>query len=176
MGSSLADIPVTPAAAAGPFGLLAPLVQPDERAARRTLRTQIARLERDLADAFVTAFGMGGLEAPPAMAATPHLRGLGELERIRDDLADRLHAARVQIAQRADEQEAKRLTLERMLLDPGAYRFVRIARSELGESGCGAWEVRPRLGLIGMLAGWWHVKLSSGCPLAGGRGLSSVTR
>jgi hypothetical protein len=26
--------------------------------------------------------------------------------------------------------------------------------------------VRPRLGLIGMLAGWWHVKLSSGCPLA----------
>ncbi len=63
-----------------------------------------------------------------------------------------------------------------MLLDPGAYRFVRIARSELGEQGCGAWEVRPRLGLIGMLAGWWHVKLSSGCPLAGGRGACSVAR
>jgi hypothetical protein len=30
--------------------------------------------------------------------------------------------------------------------------------------------VRPRLGLIGMLMGWWQVKLSSGCPLAGGRG------
>jgi hypothetical protein len=26
--------------------------------------------------------------------------------------------------------------------------------------------VRPRLGLIGMLMGWWQVKLSSGCPLA----------
>ena len=24
----------------------------------------------------------------------------------------------------------------------------------------------PRLGLIGMLMGWWQVKLSSGCPLA----------
>jgi hypothetical protein len=27
--------------------------------------------------------------------------------------------------------------------------------------------VRPRLGLIGMLMGWWQVKLSSGCPLPG---------
>ena len=33
-----------------------------------------------------------------------------------------------------------------------------------GEPGCGAYVVRPRLGLIGMLAGWWEVKLSSGCP------------
>ena len=119
---------------------------------------------------------MGGLAQPRAVAATPHLLGLGELERVRDDLAERLRDARIRIAKRADEQEAKRLTLERMLLDPGSYRFVRIARSELGEQGCGAWEVRPRLGLIGMLAGWWHVKLSSGCPLAGGRGASSVTR
>ena len=66
--------------------------------------------------------------------------------------------------------------LERMLLEPGAYRFVRIARAELGEPGCGVWEVRPRLGLIGMLMGWWQVKLSSGCPLAGGRGARSAAR
>ena len=32
--------------------------------ARRTLRQQIARLERELADAFVTAYPMGGLAAP----------------------------------------------------------------------------------------------------------------
>jgi hypothetical protein len=31
---------------------------------------------------------------------------------------------------------------------------------------CRTWHVRPRFGVIGMLAGWWHVKLSSGCPLA----------
>jgi hypothetical protein len=151
-------------------------IEPDERAARRTLRTQIARLEHELSDAFVTAFAMGGLEQPPAYASRPKLLSLGELERVRDELAERLHEARATIARRADEQEAKRVMLERMLLDPGSYRFVRIYRSELGEPGCGAWQVRPRMGLIGMLMGWWQVKLSSGCPLAVGHGLPSVAR
>ena len=147
-----------------------PYVDADERAARRSLRQQIARLERDLADAFVTSFPMGGLPQPAAVAGSPRLLGLGELERVRDELAERLHASRAFIAERADEQEEKRRILERMLLEPGKYRFVRIARAELGEPGCGVWQVRPRLGLIGMLMGWWQVKLSSGCPLAGGRG------
>ena len=146
------------------------VVQPQEQAARRTLRQQIARLEGELADAFVTAFPMGGLEQPPATAAQPRLLDLGELEQVRDELAERLHEARVSIARRADQQEDKRRLLELMLLDPGSYRFVRIARSEIGEPGCGAWQVRPRLGLVGMLMGWWQVKLSSGCPLARGRG------
>lgn len=147
-------------------------VEVDERAARRSLRSQIARLERELGNAFVTAFPMGGLEHPVAPAGSPRLLSLGELELVRDELAERLHAARQSITRRADEQAEKRVTLERMLLEPGRYRFVRIARSELGEPGCGAWQVRPRLGLIGMLMGWWQVKLSSGCPLAGGRGLT----
>lgn len=176
MSSAIANAPVAYPASAGATALLAPHTTPDERAGRRALRTQIARLERELSEAFVTAFSMGGLEPPAVVAATPHLLGLGELERVRDDLAERLRAARIRIARRADEQEANRITLERMLLDPGSYRFVRIPRSELGEQGCGAWEVRPRLGLIGMLAGWWHVKLSSGCPLAEGRGACSVAR
>jgi hypothetical protein len=142
----------------------------DERAARRNLREQITRLERQLADAFVTAFSMGGLQPPPApMCAEPRILGLGELEVVRDELAERLGEARTTIARRADEQEEKRLLLERMLLEPGRYRFARISCEDLGEPGCGAWQVRPRLGLIGMLMGWWQVKLSSGCPLAGGR-------
>src|ERR1700761_6548921 len=41
-----------------------------EAAARRTLRAQIARLEHELADAFVTAFPMGGLPQPAVMAST----------------------------------------------------------------------------------------------------------
>jgi hypothetical protein len=150
--------------------------EPDERAARSTLRTQIARLERELSDAFVTAFSMGGLEQTPAYASVPKMLSLGELEQVRDDLAQRVHEARATIARRADEQECKRVLLERMLLDPGSYRFVRISRSELGEPGCGGWQVRPKLGLIGMLMGWWQVKLSSGCPLAGGRGPGSAAR
>lgn len=141
-----------------------------ERAARRALRNQIARLERDLADAFVTAYRMGGIEAPAAEYGQPRLLDLGELERVRDELAERLGAARVTIAQRAEVQAAKRVQLERMLLEPHKHRFARIAASEVGESGCGVWEVRPRLGLIGMLMDWWEVRLSSGCPLGKGRG------
>jgi hypothetical protein len=56
-----------------------------------------------------------------------------------------------------------------MQRDPARYRHVRLPVKDLGESGCGVWEVRPRLGLIGMLAGWWQLKLSSGCPLPEGR-------
>ena len=91
---------------------------------------------------------------------------LGELERIRDGLADRLAQARAVLEERGERQEASRALLERMLLEPGRYKFVRVANRDLGEGGCGVWQVRPRLGLIGMLMGWWQVKLSSGCPLA----------
>jgi hypothetical protein len=155
--------------AVGPDRLRERVGEGDQRAARRTLRAQIARLEGDLSDAFVTAFPMGGLEQPVAFAAEPRLLDLGELEVVRDELADRLHGARVLIGERADEQAEKRLALERMLLDPGTHRYTRISCRELGEPGCGVWQVRPRLGLVGMLMGWWQVTLSSGCPLAGGR-------
>jgi len=147
-----------------------PATEIDERAARRSLRTQIARLEHELSAAFVTAFSMGGLERGPSVAAAPRLLDLGELERVRDELAQRLQSARVRIAERADEQAANRVLLERIMLDPGSYRFARVTRHDVGEPGCGAWQVRPRLGLLGMLMGWWEVKLSSGCPLAQGRG------
>jgi hypothetical protein len=142
----------------------------DERAARRSLRAQIDRLERQLADAFVTAFSMGGLPQPPTtICAEPRLLDLGELEVVRDGLTRRLREARATIARRADEQAESRLLLERMLLEPGRYRFARVSSHDLGEPGCGVWQVRPRLGFVGMLMGWWQVKVSSGCPLAGGR-------
>jgi hypothetical protein len=147
-----------------------PVSEEDERAARRALRLQVARLERELAEAFVTAYPMGGLEQEPTLtSAAPRLLDLGDLERVRDELAARVRAARATITERADAQAANRLRLERMLLDPGRYRFVRIANRDIGEPGCGVWHVGPRLGLIGMLMGWWQVKLSSGCPLAIGR-------
>jgi hypothetical protein len=176
MGGSYAYSATQVPPPAGPEGLRTRVADPDEHTARRSLRRQISRLERELADAFVTAFPMGGLPAPTAVSAPPRLLGLGELERVRDELAERLRASRILIAERADEQEDKRRILERMLLEPGKYRFARISRAELGEPGCGVWQVRPRLGLIGMLMDWWHVKLSSGCPLAGGRGLHAATR
>jgi hypothetical protein len=141
-----------------------------ERAARRSLRAQIDKLERELSDAFVTAFEMGRLRLPRGRGGQPHLLSLGELEQVRDELAERLRQARVAISLRGEQQVANRVLLERMLLEPGKYRFARISRHDIGEPGCGVWEVRPRLGLIGMLMGWWQVKLSSGCPLPEGRG------
>ncbi|HEY2006232.1 MAG TPA: hypothetical protein VGG87_07260 [Solirubrobacteraceae bacterium] len=176
MGGSYAYPAVQIPPPGGSGGAWTRVGEPDERAARRSLRGQISRLERDLADAFVTAFPMGGLPQPAAVAASPRLLALGELERVRDELAQRLRSSRALIAERADEQEEKRRILERMLLEPGKYRFARISRAELGEPGCGVWQVRPRLGLIGMLMGWWQVKLSSGCPLAEGRGARAATR
>src|SRR5437763_609314 len=150
------------------------VVEVDELAARRSLRRQIDRLERELSDAFVTAYSLGGLGDPPAgTCRDPRLLDLGELERVRDELAERLRSARVTIAERAEIQAANRAYLERMLLEPEKHRFARIACRDVGEPGCGVWQVRPRLGLIGMLMGWWQVKLSSGCPLAGGRALAA---
>ena len=141
----------------------------DERSARRDLRDQVARLERELQDTLVSAFPRTGLSVSlaPRRSAGPRVLSLAELEDLRDRLADKLAQARRELAARADAEERNRRLLERMLLEPGKHRFVRIANADLGEGGCGVWHVRPRLGLIGMLCGWWQVKLSSGCPLAG---------
>jgi hypothetical protein len=140
-----------------------------ERAARRTLRAQIARLERELGTTLLAAFPhVGEPAAVLAPVRGPRLLGLGELERVRDDLAERLRAARVVVAQRAALEAGSRALLEEMLRDPARHRWVRLPVADLGERGCGAYHVRPRLGVVGMLMGWWHVKLSSGCPLATG--------
>ena len=143
-------------------------VEVDERAARCSLRDQIAKLERELAAAFVGAFprhgidfGFGTFRAPGG----PRMLSLGELERVRDDLAERLVEVRRQLHERAEAEEARRELLERMLLEPGRYKWVRVTARELGRGDCGAYHVRPRLGIVGMLMGWWHVKISSGCPL-----------
>ena len=69
--------------------------------------------------------------AAPARAgvvASAHARllDLGELEVVRDELAERLREARTAISRRADEIAEKRLVLERMLLRPADYKFVRI--------------------------------------------------
>jgi hypothetical protein len=152
----------------GPLVPLVPGVEVDERAARTALRGQIAKLERDLADALAGA-RPGEVPAEPGVRLRgPRLLDLGDLERVRDELSDRLAHARRRAAERAEREAAARLRLERLLLDPGRYRRVRISQAELGEPGCGVYRVRPRLGALGMLAGWWRVTLSSGCPLATG--------
>jgi hypothetical protein len=153
----------------------APAAPADQAAARRSLREQIARLERRLADALVSTFPHEPFDVAVPGLDGPRLLDLGELEALRDDLAARLRAARQALDELAERREQARLLLESMYAQPGHHRFVRLARRDLGLPGCGVYQVRPRLGLVGMLAGWWHVKLSSGCPLAG-RGEPAVQR
>ena len=149
------------------------VVEVDERAARRSLRDQIAKLERELAAAFLAAYPRAHADWSVTGRGGPRLLGLGELERLRDELAERLRSARAAIAERAEFEERNRVLLERMRLDPGRHKFVRIPAVDVGEHGCGVYSVRPRLGIVGMLMGWWQVKLSSGCPLARGPGRSA---
>jgi hypothetical protein len=51
-----------------------------------------------------------------------------------------------------------------LLTDPAGHKWVRVSNDDLGEPGCKYFHSRPRLGLVGMLMGWWRVKISSGCP------------
>ena len=132
-------------------------------AARRSLRRQIGLLEAQTAALVADAHPIA-LNLPDLRTARPRLMTLSDLEARRDLMANRLEDARSQLSSVRDGQEAARVQVERMLADPGQYRWLRVSRQELGLDGCGHWHVRPKLGLIGMLAGWWHVKISSGCP------------
>jgi hypothetical protein len=151
--------------AASPHALLAPNV--DEAAARRTLREQIARLEARLGHALTSVYPALPAPAAPRRPSGPRLLSLGELERTRDTLAAQVGEAHVAAAAQRERHDAARELLEEMLLEPGRHRFVRISAEAIGEPSCKTWEVRPRVGLLGMLMGWWRVKISSGCPLSG---------
>jgi hypothetical protein len=146
-----------------------------EQAARRALRAQIARMEHELSGIVADAFphispstASVGARAGGDARLGPCLLTLAELERLRDGLAGRVQELRRLAVERVEHERRSWELLERMKLEPGRYKFVRLPVNDLGQGGCGVWEVRPRLGLIGMLAGWWQVKLSSGCPLPKG--------
>jgi hypothetical protein len=147
-----------------------PVVIPevDERAARSTLRRQIDRLERELVSACLDACPRLSAPAPARSLAGPRMLSLGELERVRDELAGRLARVREDADAQILRQAESRALLERMFADPPAHKWMRISNAQLGEPGCKHFHVRPRLGPVGLLAGWWHVKVSSGCPLAWG--------
>ena len=95
----------------------------------------------------------------------PRLLTLGQLEALRDDLAERLDEARRALAERTLVEEDHRVRIEEMLLDPAAHRWERVTNADIGEPGCKSFHVRPRGGILGMFASWWRVVISSGCPL-----------
>jgi hypothetical protein len=136
----------------------------DEAAARRSLRDQIARLEQELARAFASAYPRRGLNWSVSSPGGPRVLGIGELEELRDRLAVRLEEARFELRRRALVEREYAATIERMLAEPERHKWVRVSNHDIGEPGCKHWHSRPRLGFIGMLLGWWRVRISSGCP------------
>lgn len=141
----------------------------DEAAARATLRAQLRHLERELAQLASDAFADPGDRRPIAPTRVSagrhaHLPTFAELEAQRDTLVARVADARAHRAARRADIARTRAFLEEVRRAPERHPFVRIPRADLGEPGCGSYQVRPKRGIIGMLAGWWQVKLSSGCP------------
>jgi hypothetical protein len=139
-----------------------------ERLARDDLRRQIALIEGRLGELFGSAFPRQGIEWGIGAVGGPRLLGTGELERIRDSLSLRLRDAEAELARRADAEQANRGLIEEMIAAPERHRWVIVSNEQIGERGCRHWHSRPRWGILGMLFGWWRVRLSSGCPLAGG--------
>jgi hypothetical protein len=144
----------------------ATIEQCDEHAARRTLRDQIARLEREHAALVAASYPRLDPGAPQPTLAGPRLLTLGELERVRDALAVRVVALRGGAEAQRTRQAIALRELEAMYADPPAHKWRRLTNADLGRPGCTTYHVRPRVGLLGMLMGWWQVKVSGGCPLA----------
>ena len=148
----------------------APRVAPDERPARRTLLDQVERLEGDLSSLAVSTWPRTGFDYSVPASGGPRLLTLGELEQLRDDLAERLALSRGEREAVARREEGYRCLIEEMLLAPEEYKWRRVSNEDIGEPGCKHWHVTPRWGIFGMLLNWWRVKISSGCPLPRGCG------
>jgi hypothetical protein len=149
---------------------LVPGTQVDEAAVRRQLREQVARLERELAALFCSSYPRKGFEWRLRERGGPRILSIAELEEVRDDLAAKLQHNRRVLSERTYVEELGRRRIEEMLLAPERHKWERVSNEDIGERGCKHWHVVPRLGPIGLLMNWWRVKISSGCPLAGGRG------
>jgi AcrR family transcriptional regulator len=141
-----------------------PAIEVDEGAARRSLRHQIAKLERDLSQLFAASHPRRGLEWEVSSPGGPRVLDVGDLEALRDELADRVEETRRALRERTSAEGESRRRIEALVVDPAGHKWTRVSNEDIGEPGCKYRHSQPRLGLIGMLMGWWRVKISSGCP------------
>jgi hypothetical protein len=151
-----------------PEGLDTVLYEHDERAARADLRRQIAAMELALARLFGSAFPRNGIDFKVAGMGGPRLLSVDELEKVRDGLAARLQDVKGRLNDVAYVEEKNRELIEEMIADPASHKWIRVYNDDIGEPGCKNWHAKPRWGPLGLLMGWWRVKISSGCPLAEG--------
>jgi len=140
--------------------------QGDDRDARRELRRQIARLEAELGT-YAERLRRRESTTHPLLRAAGHVAGVTELEATRDRLLSELGRVRSDEVDRAESEREARDHLEEMLENPDAHKWQWVSNEDIGEKGCRYWHTRPRFGVLGAMMGWWRVKVSSGCPLAG---------
>src|SRR5215475_11336082 len=108
-------------------------VEADERLARAELRRQVGRLERQLARLVAEGFGRVDVgHRVGAVAAEPRILDLGELERLRDELAERIATARETLDERARFEADNRELLRRMIASPAEFKWVRVSRDDVG--------------------------------------------
>ncbi|GBD45571.1 hypothetical protein HRbin41_00379 [bacterium HR41] len=159
----------TPATAAGCAGSRTGRA---EQAARHDLERQIARLEARYQSLVASAFprfdvvASGSPEASPS-APMPRLPDLATLERCRDELVARVERLERALACAHRREREMRKLRDEMLRDPRAHAGAVVTNRDCGERGCTTYRSEPRLGLLGLVFGWWRVKVSSGCPLSG---------
>ena len=134
---------------------------------RKALRAQIGRLEAEIATYAWHDPQAPSAELPRGGGPVGRIIGIEELEATRVELIDRLRRLRGDAAARANREQMARGHVEEMLRDPAGHRWERVDNETLGEPGCGEWRVVPVWGPVGAILGWWRVKVSSGCPLAG---------
>jgi len=124
----------------------------------------IESLERELQQVITALTAANRRMYTVPSAARPHLLSLAELEIVRDGLAAELDRAQETLAAQIHTRREKRMLLKRMTEEPVKFRWARVTTVDLGEPGCRSWEVVPKLGPVGMLANWWRIRISSGCP------------
>jgi hypothetical protein len=166
------EVPIAPDESlvppAPPEGLDTILYEHDEREARADLRLQIAAMEFALARLFGSAFPRKGIDFSVPGMGGPRLLSVDELEKVRDGLAVRIQEVKADLHDHAVVEEGNRELIEEMLADPASHKWERVYNEDIGEPGCKHWHAKPKWGPVGMLLGWWRVKISSGCPLAEG--------
>jgi hypothetical protein len=151
-----------------PEGLDTIIYEHDEREARADLRRQIAAMELALARLFGSAFPRKNIDFSVPGMGGPRLLSVDELEKVRDGLAARIQEVKADLHDYAVVEESNRELIEEMTADPASFKWVRVYNEDIGEPGCKNWHAKPKWGVLGMLLGWWRVKISSGCPLAKG--------
>ena len=140
-----------------------------ERRARGDLRRQIAPLERELGELFATAFPRRGIDwrvgavGGPRVLSTRRARAGPRRARGPPRATRRPSSPAGPTSRRRN-----RGLLERMIAEPERHRWVHVSNEDVGEPRLQALALAPALGHPRDAAGWWRVRLSSGCPLAEG--------